>query len=134
MLGFAFGYVLKLPFAIVLYRLYKKLRGFMKFRLKIPIPSFIFFKFFAFHRLFGTWVQHKWTSRRTKQASDLLIPILLPIHNIYPACQKFALLFVALYGLRCSYDRHPLLYILLCRIALSAESVEIVLGTLFVTH
>ena len=50
---------------------------------------------------------------------------LLVIDNADPTHKELALLFVALNRLRSGYDRHPLLNILLCGIALFAEGVEV---------
>ena len=51
------------------------------------------------------------------------------IYDVDPAVEELAFLFVALYGLRSGNDRHPLLNILLCGIALFAEQLKISVGT-----
>ena len=54
---------------------------------------------------------------------------LLIINNADPTHKELALLLVALNRLRSGYDRHPLLNVLLCSVALFAEEVEVKLGS-----
>ena len=58
--------------------------------------------------------------------------MILPIYNVYPACEKFTLVIVAFNRLRCGYYRHPFLNVLLCRIAPKAEGIQVVFCSLIV--
>ena len=52
---------------------------------------------------------------------DSLIVILLPVHNPNPGEQELALMSVALDGLGCRDNGHPLLHVLAGGVALAAE-------------